>query len=58
MGGGYVPPQMRDKPNYKPPKKLTFRAPIDYSNLKTKEQVYEEYRLKNEGKADTAWEEE
>ena len=38
------------------PKKLTFRPVIDYASLKTKEQLYEEYRIKNIGKADNSWE--
>lgn len=49
---GYVPPQLRNKINYKP-KNLARKVVIDYTNLKSKEQLYAEY----EGKADAAWNE-
>ena len=51
---GYIPPALRDSRHYKP-KKLTFRAPIDYTNRKTKEEVLEEYHKIDYGKADGAW---
>ena len=52
---GYIPPNLRNKPNYTP-KKLSLKPkPIDWTTLKNKEQLFEEYRLKNYGKADTAW---
>jgi hypothetical protein len=52
---GYVPPQLRDKINYKP-KNLTRKAPvIDYTNLKSRRQLFEEYSNENYGKSDTAW---
>ena len=50
----HIPPSLRNKPNYKP-KKLTFRPVIDYTELKTKEELFEEYRKTNYGKADDAW---
>ena len=53
---GYVPPQLRNKVNYKP-KNLARKVVIDYTNLKSRDQVYEEYRKENEGKADAAWNE-
>ena len=52
----YVPPAFRFNPNHKP-KKLTFRPVIDYTKLKTKEELFEEYRNQNYGKADDAWNE-
>ena len=53
----YVPPALRDKPNYKP-KKLNLRPiVVDYTKLKTKEVLFEEYRKQNYGKADDAWNE-
>ena len=52
---GYVPPALRNKPTYEP-KKLTYRPKIVWSELKTKEQIFEEYRKKDYGKADEAWE--
>ncbi len=54
---GYIPPALRNKPNYVP-KKLSLKPkPIDYSKLKTKEQIFDEYQKKNYGKADAAWDE-
>ena len=52
---GYVPPQLRDKPNYKPKNLSRKAAPIDYTTLKTREQLFDEYQKKNYGKADEAW---
>jgi hypothetical protein len=52
----YVPPALRNKPNYKP-KKLKLRPVIDYTKLKTKVELFEEYRKQNYGKADDAWNE-
>jgi hypothetical protein len=53
---GYVPPALRNKPNYEP-KKLSLKPkPIEYDKLKTKQELYEEYRQTNYGKADFAWE--
>jgi len=46
---GYIPPVLRDDPNYKP-KKLSYKP-----ELKTKEQLLEEYSKTNQGKADDAW---
>ena len=49
----YVPPAIRDR--IEPlPKKLSFLPPV----LKTKDQLFKEYQIKNIGKADSAWEEE
>ena len=53
---GYVPPNLRNNPKYKP-KKLTYRPKIIWSELKTKDQLFEEYRKQNNDKADIAWEE-
>ena len=53
---GYIPPNLRNDPKYKP-KKLTYRPKIIWSELKTKDQLFEEYRKQNYGKADAAWEE-
>lgn len=52
---GYVPPNLRNDPKYKS-KKLTYRPKIVWSELKTKEQIFEEYRKQNYGKAEEAWE--
>jgi len=58
----YVPPAARNRPPGAPtagPIKLSNRVvAVDYTSLKPKSQVLEEYRLKNYGKADTAWGEE
>lgn len=51
---GYVPPRLRNDPNYKP-KKLTYRPEVVWSELKTNEQLSEEYHKENYGKADEAW---
>ena len=53
----YIPPALRDKPNYKP-KKLKLRpVVVDYTKLKTKEELFEEYNKQNYGKSDEAWNE-
>lgn len=54
MASSYVPPAMRER-LAPPPKKISFRPPIDYTVLKTKEQLFNEYQAKNLGKADSAW---
>lgn len=51
---GYVPPQLRDKINYKP-KKLTYKPKVIWSEIKTKEEVLQNYHKENYGKADEAW---
>lgn len=52
---GYIPPALRKNPIYTP-KKLSLKPkPIDYTQLKTKEEVMNEYKKENEGKADSAW---
>ena len=52
---GYVPPNLRNKVNYKP-KNLARKAPLtDFRNLKSRRQLYDEYFKKNYGKADAAW---
>ena len=52
----YIHPNLRNRPAAETvPKKLVFRPVIDYTNLKTKDQLYEEYRQKNMGKADSGW---
>jgi hypothetical protein len=52
---GYVPPQLRNKVNYKQ-KNLTRKTPlIDYLNLKTRQQLFTQYSTENYGKADAAW---
>ena len=53
---GYVPPKLRNDPKYKP-KKLTYHPEIIWSELKTKDQLFEECRKQKYGKADTAWSE-
>jgi hypothetical protein len=54
----YVPPALRDKPNYKPRKlKLRPVVVVDYATLKSKEELFEEYRKQNYKKADDAWNE-
>ena len=57
MSSSYVPPAMRER-LAPPPKKISFRPPIDYTILKTKDQLFKEYQTKNLGKADSAWAEE
>ncbi len=54
MSSSYVPPAMRERLE-PPPKKISFRPPIDYTTLKTKDQLFKEYQTKNLGKADSAW---
>ena len=51
---GYVPPQLRDKINYKP-KNLTYKPKIIWSEVKSMREVFEEYRKENEGKVDQFW---
>lgn len=52
---GYIPPALRNKHQYTP-RKLSFKPkPIDWTQLKTKEELYQEYKKENEGKADAAW---
>jgi len=55
---GYVPPQLRDKINYKS-KNLSRKQNlvIDYTKLKTIEDLLKEYHKENYGKADQGWEE-
>ena len=53
----YIPPALRDKPNYKPKKLKLIPVVVDYTKLKTKEELFEEYRKQNYGKADDAWNE-
>ena len=50
----YIPPALRDRPNYKP-KKINLRPAVDYTKLKTKTMIFEEYQKQNNGKADDAW---
>jgi hypothetical protein len=50
----YVPPAIRNRLD-PTPKKLTFRPPVDFTVLKTKDQLFKEYQTKNLGKADSAW---
>jgi hypothetical protein len=52
----YVPPALRNKPNYKT-KKIKLRPAVDYTKLKSKKELFEEYREQNYGKADEAWNE-
>ena len=57
MEAGYVPPALRHKVDYKP-KNLAYKPKMLWTpNIKTKEQLFEEYRNKNYGKADAAWDE-
>jgi len=54
-GNGYVPPHLRHDINHKP-KNLTYKPKMIWApNLKSKEELYEEYRNENNGKADEAW---
>ena len=46
----YVPPSIRDRVE-PAPKKISFQPLV----LKTKEQLFKEYQVKNLGKADSAW---
>ena len=55
MSSGYVPPALRTKVNYKPRDLKLKPKPVDYTSLKTLQQLYEEYQKKNEGCADSAW---
>jgi hypothetical protein len=52
---GYIPPALRDKPNYTPKKLSIKQKSIDYTQLKTQKQLLDEYHRENYGKADTAW---
>ena len=53
--GGYVPPALRHKIDHKP-KNLAYKPKIVWTPTgKTKEELIEEYRIKNDGKADDAW---
>lgn len=47
----YVPPALRNRK----PRKIKFGPVIDYTNLKTTAQLFEEYRKENYGKADEAF---
>ena len=52
---GYIPPALRNNSTYKP-KKLSYKPkPIDWTQLKTKEEIMKDYRKENKGKADAAW---
>lgn len=54
---GYLPPQLRNKTNYQT-KNLARKAQtqlINFRNLKSYHQLFEEYRKENYGKSDTAW---
>ena len=52
---GYVPPALRSNPKYTP-KKLSYKPkPVDWTKLKTKEELIKEYQKENPGKADDAW---
>ena len=54
---GYVPPALRHNPNYEP-KKLSLKPkPIDWTQLKTKDEIMKEYQEINKGNADSAWNE-
>lgn len=49
---GYVPPQLRNKNDYKP-KNLAYKPKMIWTpDLKSKEELYEEYSKKNYGKGD------
>ena len=53
----YIPPALRNNPNYKS-KKLSLKPkPVDWSCLKTTQELIQDYHSTNEGKADVAWEE-
>ena len=52
---GYIPPALRDKPNHTPKKLSIKQKNIDYTQLKTQKQLFEECHRKNYGKADAAW---
>ena len=52
---GYVPPALRNISSYKP-KKLSLKPkPVDWTQLKTKEELYKDYEKENHGKADSSW---
>ena len=52
----YIPPHMRNTHTYKP-KNWSRKPVIDYISLKTKNQLFEEYRQENYGKSDKYWNE-
>ena len=57
MSGVYIPPAMRNQVNYVPKKLALKPKSIDYTQLKTKQQLFAEYQQENYGKADDAWNE-
>ena len=53
---GYVPPSLRHLTSYTP-KKLSLKPkPIDWTQLKTKDEIMFEYQRENAGRADDVWE--
>ena len=52
---GYIPPALRKNQNYVPQKLSLKPKPVDWTQLKTKEEIMKEYQKQNEGKADAAW---
>jgi len=52
---GYIPPALRNKPEYTPKKLSLKQKPIDWTQIKSKEEIMKEYQKQNEGKADAAW---
>ena len=53
---GYIPPALRNQSKYNKPKKLSLKPkPIDWTQVKSKEELMNEYQKQNEGKADSAW---
>jgi len=55
---GYIPPALRNNPTYvRTNLSLKLKPkPIDYTDLKTNEQIFKEIMNTNYGKADSAWE--
>lgn len=54
---GYIPPALRKNPSYIP-KKLSIKVkPVEWTELKSKDDLMNEYQKKNIGKADSAWNE-
>ena len=52
---GYIPPALRNNTKYVP-KKLSLKPkPIEWTDLKSKYEIMNEYKQQNEGKADSAW---
>ena len=52
---GYVPPALRHKTTYKP-RNLAYKPKVLWTpETKSTQQLLEEYRKQNEGKADDAW---